>query len=161
MDELAFSGVVSGGIGCHSNLHVPGKGTLAHCDDDWPSTLQPGSLNLCIDGYPPQLVDHGLTLTVAALDSGLFGPAFEIPRDCFGNNKLRPTHSVPRRGDAQVWRASILTNNGEVGDCWVLRRFGSRVGEQLELVAGRRLRDDGLQDGQRVQAILYGRWKEA
>jgi hypothetical protein len=161
MDELVFRGAVSGGIGCHSSLHVPGLGVITQADSDWPSTLHPGSLNIRIDGYPSQLMDRGLTSTVAALDSGLFVPAFEILCDQFGNNKLSPTPAMPRCGDAQVWRAKIVTEGGEVGKCWVLRRFGSNVGEQLEFVAGTRLRDDGLHDNQRVEAILYGRWKEA
>lgn len=161
MDEIVFQGVVSSGVRCPVDLHVPGREALAHADYDWPLTLQPGSLNIRIDGYPPQFTEKGLTANVSALDSALFIPAFEILRNQFGNNMLTPVPGTPRRGDAQVWRAKIVTDISEIGACWVLRRFGSGVGEQLEFVADRRLRDHGLYDGQRVNAILYGRWKEA
>ena len=91
----------------------------------------------------------------------MFVPAFEILRGQFANNRLSPRSDMPRCGDAQVWRAKIVGEVGEVGECWVLRRFGSQVGEQLELVADRRLRDDGLHDGQLVTVTLYGHWKDA
>jgi len=41
----------------------------------------------------------------------------------------------------------------------MLRRFGSRVKEQLELVAGERLRDAGLDNGQSVSVALFGEWR--
>jgi len=161
MDELVFEGEVSRGKGCHSTLRVPGRETISNCPHDWPLTLSPGSLNIRVDVYPPQLDARGLTSSVVELDRALFVPEFEILRDQFGNNKLGPRPGMPRCGDAQVWRAKIVREVGEVGECWVLRRFGSHVGEQLELVADRRLRDNGLHDGQRVTVTLYGHWKDA
>jgi hypothetical protein len=66
---------------------------------------------------------------------------------------------VPNGGDAQVWRARIEVVGSELTlDCWALRRFGSRVGEQLEFVAADKLRDLGLENGQKVVAILFGSW---
>lgn len=130
-------------MGCHASLFVPGRALIAQADEDWPLTLYPGSLNIRVDSLPPQLKEKGLPASVEALDNRLFAPAFEIRRDQFGNNKLRPTPEMPRRGDAQVWRAKIMTDGREIVECWVLRRFGSRVEEQLEIVANRRLRGEG------------------
>lgn len=158
MDALLFAGRVATGIGCHSNLVVPGGGALKQGANGWPLLLHPGSLNIRVDVFPPQLGEHGLPDEVSALDSGLFAPAFEILRDEFGNNKLRASRDNARRGDAQVWRAKIDTQGHEIADCWVLRRFGSRVGNQLEFVANRRLRDEGLSDDQPVSAVLFGHW---
>jgi hypothetical protein len=103
-----------------------------------------------------------LTNRVSELDQERFVPEFEILRNEFRNNKLGPRPGVPRGGDAQVWRA--LLRHGGVGTvikCWALRRFGSQVGEQLELVADRRLRDFGLDDGLRVEVALLGEWRDA
>lgn len=160
MDELIFRGTVTSGIGHHSELFVPGREMLPQADMEWPSVLHPGSLNIRIADYPPQFAEKKLPTTVEALDSAQFVPAFEILRDQLGNNRLRSTSAMPRRGDAQVWRARIFTASGALVRCWALRRFGSRVGEQLEFVAGRRLRDEGLCDGQHVTVILSGGWKE-
>jgi len=57
MDELVFQGVVGSGVGRHVDLHVPGREALTHAHCDWPLTLQPGSLNIRIDGYPSQFTD--------------------------------------------------------------------------------------------------------
>ena len=160
MDALVFSGMVAHGIGCHTDLMVPGRDLLAQVDDDWPSLLYPGSLNIRVTGFPPALKERGLGEDVEALDSGLFAPSFEILRDQFGNNKLRASRGMARRGDAQVWRARIDAVQGPVLGCWALRRFGSRVGNQLELVASRRLRDEGLSDDQQVSVVLYGHWRQ-
>jgi hypothetical protein len=87
--------------------------------------------------------------------------AREIPRHLLGNNQLGPRPGVPRGGDAQVWRARLQTLDGHLElPCWALRRFGSRVGEQLEFIAAERLRALALQEDQRVEAILFGRWHD-
>lgn len=128
---------------------------------DWPDRLYPGSLNLRVEQYPADLAARSLKNRVSELDRGLFIPEFEIPRNRFGNNRLGPQPGVPKGGDAQVWRA-LLSRYGD-GDriaCWALRRFGSQVGEQLEFVAGCRLRDLGFHDGLRVTASLFGEWRE-
>ena len=160
MKELAFGGVVGTGVGRHATLFVPGRDAMPEVPDDWPRKLYPGSLNVRVDKYPAGFQEHGLANQVDALDRGRFSPAFEIPRGQLGNNSLRPRPRVPRGGDAQVWRARIVAEvGGQVVVCWALRRFGSRVGEQLEFVSDRRLRDDGLRDGQRVLAVLLGVWR--
>ena len=139
MTELLFQGVVTGGVGKHASLYVPGRNEI-EAPDDWPIRLELGSLNVRIDRFPPQIC------RVEDLDGRQFAPTFVIPRDRMRENI---------RGDGQVWRARV----GSVEDCWVLRRIGSQVGQQLELVAGRRLRDDGLYDGQQVEVIMYGDWR--
>jgi hypothetical protein len=76
------------------------------------------------------------------------------------NNSQQPS-GVPNAGDAQVWRARIeVVDQPLTPDCWALRRFGSRVGEQLEFVAAKKLRDLGLSSDQTVIAILFGNWRK-
>lgn len=153
---------MSTGIGRHSTLRVPGRNTLIRAPNDWPEALYAGSLNVRIDQYPVEFRQHGLADTVVELDTGRFAPEFEIFRDELGNNQLGPRPDAPRGGDAQVWRAKIsVPGAGPIYKCWALRRFGSRVGEQLEFVADQRLRDLGLKDGQRVLATLLGVWRDA
>jgi hypothetical protein len=162
VDELRFEGVVKAGIGKHSDLIVPGRGFLRHAPHDWPESLCPGSLNVRVDRYPVALVQRGLSNLIAELDRSLFKPEFEIPRDMLGNNQLGPRAGVPRGGDAQVWRARLTTFDGSLTlSCWALRRFGSQVGEQLEFVAAQKLRAMGLNEDQRVEACLFGRWHDA
>lgn len=161
-DELVFIGCVASGIGCHSSLDIPGREGITGEHNDWPLRLYPGSLNIMVSGYPAQLAGMGLKSEVAVLDQGLFVPAFVIPGTALSNNKLRPRQLEPKRGDAQVWRAFISKYGHAVFvKCWALRRFGSGVGEQLELVSDERLRDHGFQDGDLVAVSLYGRWKDA
>jgi hypothetical protein len=162
VDELRFEGAVKAGIGRHSELIVPGRGVLRDAPHDWPESLCPGSLNIRVDHYPAVLDQRGLSNRIAELDRSLFRPEFEIPRDLLGNNQLRPRSGVPRGGDAQVWRARLTTLDGSLTlRCWALRRFGSRVGEQLEFVAAEKLRAQGLEEAQRVEACLFGRWHDA
>jgi hypothetical protein len=112
-------------------------------------------------GIPLSLKTRELDASVVVLDTRQFAPAFEIERGQFKNNFLAPRPGVPRGGDAQVWRAKIVVDDtGASIGCWALRRFGSRVGEQFEFVADRRLRDERLLDGQRVRAILFGNWHD-
>jgi len=158
MTELVFGGVVTGGIGCHATLHVPGRAELRAAPADWPERLHPGSLNVAVDQYPREFMSRRLTNRISELDKGWFVPEFELLRGQFRNNKQGPRPGVPRGGDAQVWRALLSHDGGTAIRCWALRRFGSQVGEQLEFVADGRLRDSGLDDGLRVRAALLGEW---
>ena len=161
MAEIVFGGFVWPGIGQHSELHVPGRAELPTAPPDWPEKLHPGSLNVRVRTYPPEFQSHGLSDSVHQLDLGRFVGAFEILRDEFGNNQLRPRPDCERRGDAQVWRAFLLPEQKATRiECWALRRFGSGVGEVLEFVADRRLRDHGLEEhGTPVTAFLIGDWR--
>ena len=96
------------------------------------------------------------------LDTGRFAPEFEIGRDQFESNLLHPRDGVPRGGDAQVWRAHVMIARHVMSEpsCWVLRRFGSRVGEQLELVSSVQLRDVyGLKKGTEIIVRMLGTWR--
>ena len=161
MDELKFVGIVTTGISRHSELIVPGRRDLRAAPHDWPEVLFPGSLNVRVEKYPEALRQHGLANRIAHLDTGRFRPTFEILRNELRNNQLGPRPGVPRGGDAQVWRARIDTLDGSLSlPCWALRRFGSRVGEQLEFVAARRLRGLGLEENQRIAVSLVGSWHD-
>lgn len=168
MDELIFQGHVSKGVGHHNELGIPGRcqlGTAA--PDDWPEKLHPGSLNVELPkgGVPQAFQQHGLPVAVESLDAGLFQPEFEIRQDQIAGNTIRPgPDRGPRGGDAQVWRAFLYEGDRPIGtpQCWVLRRFGSRVNQRLELVAGSRLRDiaELRDDGRIVVTVrMQGRWK--
>jgi len=162
VDELIFEGVVIAGVGRHSELIVPGRSVLLEAPEDWPNVLFPGSLNVRVERYPPEFERHGFSNRVEELDRSVFKPTFEIARERLANNRLHPRPGVPRGGDAQVWRAQIRALDDSLTlTCWALRRFGSGVGEQLEFVAGQRLRALGLQENQRVQACLFGSWHDA
>jgi hypothetical protein len=139
--SIKFSGVIVKGVGRYVELHVPGRDEIHQAPSDWPITLQKGSLNVRIspDGYPSLFAELGLPNSIKSLDQRPFPPTFEIAQHEFGNNQLRPEPSMPDKGSAQVWRAKLTS--GEISyACWVLRRHGSGVGEQLELLSEVHLR---------------------
>lgn len=161
MENLAFEGIVVNGQGDHSKLFVPGRSLLSGASEDWPETLQPGSLNVRIGAYPLAWRERGLAATVKVLDTDVFPPEFLIPQDRMQSNQLIPTPSSPRRGIGQVWRATLNANGGYV-DCWVLRRVDSGLRDVLELVAGYAIRPAlGLERTQDWPATvtLYGHWR--
>jgi hypothetical protein len=121
MEKLAFAGSVVNGQGDHNKLLVPGRSSLPDAPEDWPQTLQPGSLNVKIGAYPLAWRERGLAASVKELDTGVFPPEFLIAQDQMQNNQLTPTRSKPRRGIGQVWRATLSANGGCL-DRWVLRR---------------------------------------
>jgi len=135
-EHISFIGVIVDGVGKHVELHVPGRNEIPQAPSDWPVTLEKGSLNVRIDpdGYPPLFVSLGLPNVVRTLDTRPIEPAFEICQQEFGNNQLTPVPHMPNRGSAQVWRATLVAQ-GRSYPCWVLRRYGSGVGEQLELLS--------------------------
>lgn len=137
--SLVFDGVVINGRGGHAELGVPGRHELPSAPHDWPEQLFPGSLNLRVLQYPSEFRGRGLPESVKVLDAIPFGPEFTIPHGAMRNNKLTPTPAMPRRGTAQVWRTQ-LTANGHTVMCWVLRRIGSGLGRELELVSAEGLR---------------------
>ena len=151
MKTLVFKGYITAGVGRHVELGIPGRGKLPEAPADWPEKLQPGSLNIRVDhkGYPPELTTCDPFLGIKTLDRKLFAPAFLIPQNKMQNNKLKPCAEMPDQGTAQVWRALLHTGQGSsTYAVWVLRRFGSNVGEQLELVSDVHLRKTlSLADG--------------
>ncbi|MHC4401271.1 MAG: DUF120 domain-containing protein [Planctomycetota bacterium] len=162
MDALTFGGQIGSGKGRHSELVIPGRITFPNAPHDWPAILHPGSLNVYIteSGYPEELLARCPGTLVQKLDSQMFSPAFEIPHDAIKNNRLKPKPNKPRRGDAQVWRATLLLSDGNAGvECWVFRRFWSTIERQLEIVSEKHLRTElGLADGADVTVQLFGTW---
>jgi CTP-dependent riboflavin kinase len=161
-DTLVLTGSIVSGKGHHSKITIPGRSSLPRAPDDWPETLHPGSLNVRIDdrfGLPKPLAKCPGEF-IDKLDSRMFRPAFEIPFDSIRNNDLKPTPKKPRRGDAQVWRASLFLVPRQLRiECWVLRRFWSSIKKQLEIVSDKHRRKEfQLADGAYVVVDLYGTW---
>ena len=162
MDQIKFSGSVVNGIGRHVELFVPGSGSVEKAPMDWPERLCPGSLNVRISRYPELFTERGLALTTKTLDVAGFQPAFTIPQAVLGNNQLKATLAMPHRGQGQVWRA-VLEVSGRNMPCWVLRRFGSGLADQLELVSHKKMRDElQLTRDKEWPAVVtvFGQWKD-
>jgi CTP-dependent riboflavin kinase len=158
MNSIVFKGVVTNGVGQHVELYVPGRDEISQAPSDWPTVLCKGSLNIQIaaDGYPPIFKEWGLQDSAKSLDAKRFPCAFEVAQREFGNNKLVPNAEMLHRGSAQVWRAVLSANDQNI-KCWVLRRYGSGLAKQLELLSDKHLRNEyGLQDGQAVVVTFLG-----
>jgi hypothetical protein len=136
MDSISFKGLIADGVGRYIELHVPGREEISQAPSDWPIMLRKGSLNVRIvsEGYPRLFAALGLPNSVRSLDLRPFPCAFEIMQSEFRNNQLKPEPNLPHKGSAQVWRATLAWA-GDKRHCWVLRRYGSAVGEQLELLS--------------------------
>jgi hypothetical protein len=159
-DSLVFKGTVINGRGGHAELGVPGRHELPSAPEDWPESFFAGSLNVLVSHYPIEFTSRGLRHSVKVLDTARFDPAFTIPQSQMRNNKLTPTPAMPHRGTAQVWRA-MLTANDQTTRCWVLRRIGSGLDCELELVSGEGLRaslglDRALEWS--AQVTMWGHW---
>jgi hypothetical protein len=156
MNVISFNGVIGDGVGRYVELHVPGRDEIPQAPVDWPTTLHKGSLNVRVspDGYPALFAELGLPNSVRSLDKKPFPATFEIAQQEFSNNQLRAEPNMPHKGSAQVWRA-ILKASGHEYPCWVLRRYGSGVGEQLELLSDVHMRSTHqLVNGQVVVVTL-------
>lgn len=157
MEKFRYFGSVINGRGRHTELGVPGKSELPQAPEDWPEALAPGSLNFLVadDGYPPQHAAFGKADSVTALDSGFLPPAFTINQNQFRNNKINPTTSQPNRGLGQIWRAELRVNEHRIS-CWVLRRIGSGLRRELELVSQEEIRDKyGLSRRQNWPGVVF------
>jgi len=126
--------------------------------------LQEGSLNVRItdDGCPPEFQKLGTKRGTKRLDEKTFSPEFVIPKDLIRNNKLGPTPENPDGGDAQVWSAKLVVDGtGATVNCWVVRRMGSALYRDLEIVSERHLRTDlNIEDGTQVTVYLQGQWNQ-
>ncbi len=146
---LTFAGEVTKGAGHHSELFVPGKTLLPNSPPDWPEKLQPGSLNVKIDqgGYPEEFGHFGIKITLKPLDGVRYPAALEIPQEAMGNNLLGPLQDMPDRGRGKVWRARVEADSFNF-PALALRRIGSRLPDQLELISDVHLRSNhALTDG--------------
>lgn len=162
MDRLVFLGHVRSGVGRYKDLVFPSRDLLSQAPPDWPQQLYPGSLNVRIreDGYPPEFSRLGTLPGVCRLDEKRFQPTFVIPRDRIANNLLGPTPRHQDGGDAQVWRAQItVVDSGAAESCWLVRRIGSGLSKDLELVSHKFLRLElDLVDGTAVRVEVKGKW---
>lgn len=164
MDKLYFTGTVISGCGQYSELEFPDKTIIDGAPDDWPHNLAKGSLNIRIseDGYPEVFSRLGYKNNIKMLDEIGFQPEFIIPGQLIKNNRLSPTQEYPNRGSAQVWRA-VLTNkhSGEYIHCWVVRRFGSGLFRDIELISDTNLRKKlKLENGNNVVVCISGQWEK-
>jgi hypothetical protein len=162
VNELKFAGRIVNGIGKHAELVIPGRNNLEGAPAEWPDHLFPGSLNLLVFQYPDEFIARGLQPSTRALDTAGFEPEFTIRQDLMLNNMFAATETMPHRGTAQVWRASLATVGGEMS-CWVFRRFGSGLENHIELVSAIGLRSRlGLSCDQEWPAVvtMSGRWQK-
>ena len=156
METLIFHGVIQDGIHKYSELYVPGRSEITQAPEDWPRALCKGSLNVGIrsDGYPAIFSVRGLPNQVSSLDTECFPCCFKIEQDQFQNNLITPTDAYPKRGSAQVWRASLEADRQPIA-CWVLRRYGSTLTTVLEILSEHHLRNTyGFKNGQPVSVAL-------
>lgn len=159
MKTLVFHGKVRTGIGAHAKLVFPGRNELLNAPSDWPKTLHPGSLNITIndDGYPSEFAKLQTQDKVKNLDSKIFPPAFTIPHAKIKNNTLKPCSEMSDKGTAQAWRANLKPEASDSSHfVWIIRRFGSGLGKQLEIVSEVHLRNALLlKDGTKVTVELH------
>jgi hypothetical protein len=162
VSTLRFKGTVRPGIGKFSKeLTLPGRAALSKPIRDWPEAPQPGTLNVRIEGgFPSEFIERLGRADIRLLDSRQFVPEAELNWAEIGGNTLPPLSNRPDRGNAQVWRATLRNvTTGEQSLCWALRRIGSGLSVDLELVAASRLRYElGLLDGTPVEIDLEGSW---
>jgi len=164
MDNLYFMGKVISGCRKYSELEFPDKTKIEGASEDWPNGLFKGSLNVRIneDGYPKEFSQLGYQNNIKILDKIGFQPEFIIPGNLIKNNELLPTTEYINRGNAQVWKA-LLTNkhSKEYICCWVVRRFGSGLCRDIELVSDICLRKKlKLENGDNVEVCVSGQWKK-
>jgi hypothetical protein len=159
---LRFIGVVRPGIGKFAKqLELPKRESLSTVIRDWPDVPQPGTLNVRVqDGFPAEFIAAFGQPDVRLLDSRRFAPEAELNWQEIGSNTLPPQPNRPDRGNAQVWRATLRNlSTGAECLCWALRRIGSGLSVDFELVAGDKLRERlALSDGTPVEIDLEGQW---
>ncbi len=166
MDSLRFTGTVAtGATRFHREIEVPGAADLPGSVKDFPVYLYPGSLNIQVNeaGYPDEFERKFGERNIRKLDTRIFRAEIELPFDCIRNNTLTPTSAQSDRGNAQIWRATLVNlENSKKEICWVLRRIGSGYMHVLECIAGSRLRNTlDLYDGCSVEIIVEGCWQES
>jgi hypothetical protein len=144
MRKLEFIGAVRSNKGEFSrDMVVPGRKGLVLAPADWPLKLAPGTLNIAVnkDGFPEGFEEIGTGDGLNKFDEGKFRPEFAIPPWRIAGNTLQPTPDQLMRGAAQVWRAELqVISTDRVAKCWMLRRLGSGIVSQIELVAREHLR---------------------
>jgi hypothetical protein len=144
MRSFIFTGKVQSNMGRFANeITLPSRSNASVCPPDWPSRIEPGTLNVRIDadGFPTSFNEIGSSDGLKKLDEGRFAPAFVIPHDAIRGNTLPPKSNRPLRGTGQAWRARItVCGTGASHECWMFRRIGSTLRDQIELVSEQRIR---------------------
>ena len=160
MRKLEFRGSVRSNQGAFSQqMVIPGRKGLVLSPEDWPAKLAPGTLNIAIpdDGFPNDWEQLGKGDGLKKLDEGKLEPELAIPPWRIAGNTLQPTPDEPVRGSAQVWRAELeVAATGESATCWMLRRLGSDIVSEIELVSDEHLRSRlNLCDGMAVKVTVW------
>ncbi|MGA8348743.1 MAG: hypothetical protein ACXWPK_09230 [Isosphaeraceae bacterium] len=167
MRKLEFIGTVRSNKGeCSVQMVVPGRDSLVVAPADWPVRLAPGTLNIGVndDGFPEGFEEIGEGDGLKKFDEGKFRPELAIPPWRIAGNTLPPIPDQPMRGAAQVWRAELqVIFTDRVAKCWMLRRIGSGIVSQIELVAQEHLRSRlNLCDDMAVKVTVWeaeSKWK--
>lgn len=160
---LIFEAEVRKGEGRFSRMVFPNRNEIDGKPEVWPETPQPGSLNCTITKFPDNFAEAaGPGDRIAALDTGIFTPAMEIPRDDIENNVVRPwgPEDNQRKGIAQVWQCAVTNlDTGEEFEALHVRRIDGSYPPfhgVMELMADRKLRDaHDLKDGTRLQIKMF------
>lgn len=167
MRKLDFTGTVRSNKGRFADdMRIPGRDELFLKPADWPPRLAPGTLNIQVndDGFPAGFEDIEKGDGLKKLDEGSFKSVLVIPARKIAGNTLKPDADHPTRGFAQVWQADLqVIATGREAKCWMLRRIGSSVARQIELVAQEHLRSGlNLSDGMAVRVTVWeaeSNWK--
>ena len=157
MRKLEFIGTVRSNMGRFAKeMVIPGKDGFFLPPPDWPTTLAPGTLNIGITEFPGGFDELGNGDGLKKLDEGKFRAAAVIPPWRISGNTIQPTPGDPTRGTAQAWRAELQAiSTGQTAKCWMLRRTGSSLASQIELVAEEHLRSSlNLADGTAVMVTV-------
>jgi hypothetical protein len=146
-------------------LILPKRHELSVPIRNWPENPAPGTLNVRVQqvAFPSKFLEVFGEASFLRLDSKRFSPEAELPWTDIKNNTLPPLPDAPDRGNAQVWRSTLRSvRTGRERHCWVLRRIGSGLWQELELVAGENLRTAlDLDDDSPVKVEMEGRWMSA
>ncbi len=167
MRKLEFTGAVLSNQGAFSReMVIPGQKALVAAPKNWPAKLEPGTLNIAIhaDGFPKDFDELGKGDGLKKLDDSSFRPKLAIPPWRIAGNTLQPTPDEPLRGSAQLWRAELeVVSTSAVATCWLIRRLGSEMVSEIELVSDENLRRHlNLADGTVVKVTLWeteSKWK--
>ena len=116
-------------------LLVPERIELTLC------LLDPGAEQTLADACADRFSEYFRLSGDSIPDAGEFRPEFVIQQNEIVGNTIEPSRKRPRKGIGQVWRAKLrVISTDQETECWVLRRIGSGIASQLELVSDKNLR---------------------
>jgi hypothetical protein len=160
MRKLEFIGTVRAGSGRFAeDMIIPGHDDLFLAPLDWPTQLAPGTLNIMVndDGFPEGFIEIGSGDGLKKFEEGKFRPTLLISPWKIAGNTLKHDSDNPTRGMAQLWRAELqVIATGQVTTCWMLRRLGSDITSEIELVSEEHLRSRlNVHDGMSVKVTVW------